>query len=301
MTHTKFDAYQMITDRIVAQLEAGNVPWRKTWVSESGFGQQQNFVTRRPYRGINAVVTAMSGFSSPYWVTFNQAKTLGGSVKKGEKGTPVIYWKLNKYENTDATSGEVTEKRVPFVKYYTVFNLDQTEGIELPVTEPRPEPLPLDERAEAAIAAWKDAPKIFFGGDRAYYNPLNDEVHVPRSQDFESIEAYYATLFHELVHSTGANSRLHRFNPTDGQFIFGSESYSQEELVAEIGSAFVAGRLSIPLDAVNNAAYIRHWLKRLKSDKKFIFTAARDAQQAADRILGEVVADDLAPEVEVAT
>lgn len=290
MTKQKFDLYQMITDKIVAQLEAGKTPWRQPWRNSGGvFGTHRNLVTRKPYRGINALITSMAGYSTPYWVSYKQAAALSGNVRKGEHGTQVVFWSLMKREETTAT-GETSEKKIPFVKYSTVFNVSQCDGLTVPETVSHGE-IALDVRAEAAIAAWGDKPKIFHGGDRAFYRPLADEVHVPLAQSFTTADGYYGTLFHELVHSTGSDGRLNRFKPTEGQFTFGSDSYSQEELVAEIGSAFIAGRLGIALDEQNNAAYLRNWLTRLKSDKKFIFTAARDAQKATDHILGEAVAE----------
>ncbi len=291
------DVYQIVTDRIIEKLAQGTTPWRQPWMAQYGGGLHKNLVSGKPYRGVNQIMTLMSGFASPYWVTFNQAKTLGGNVKKGAKGTPIVFWNLQKRQKTDAKTGETVEQKIPFLKYFTVFNVEQTEGLTVPEAPVLPTISPI-EAAEAAVASWRDKPGITHGGDRAYYSPLTDTVTLPVRGAFVSSEAYYGTLFHELTHSTGADSRLKRFQPTAGQFVFGSTSYSQEELVAEIGSSFIAARLGLTLDEANTTAYLAGWLKRLRDDKKFIFHAARDAQKATDLILG-TIADPTEVEPEV--
>ena len=193
--------YEMINNRIITLLEKGEVPWRKPWVS----GEPANFITKKPYRGINPFILISSGFSCPYWVSFKQAKEIGGRIKKGEKGFPVVFWKWIEVKDSDSDSGK---KHVPFLRYYTVFNLEQTEGIEIPKPETR-EFHPITQ-AEKVIHEMPNAPMIEHNEPRAYYQPPEDRVNMPKSNLFQSNEEYYSTLFHELTHSTGHKSRLDR-------------------------------------------------------------------------------------------
>lgn len=277
----KVDAYQIVTDRIIEQLESGTVPWAKPWRSVGGHGPT-SMQTGRPYQGINVLMLWLQshskGYTSPYWVTFKQAKERGGSVRKGEKATPIVFWRfIEKQEH-----GET--KRIPFLRYYSVFNTEQCDGIEIPEVEPLPERDRI-AAAEALQASMPHRPEVKHGGDRAYYSPTLDYVQVPLMGQFVSSEAYYQTLFHELVHSTGHESRLGR--KLDGWQPFGSESYSREELVAEMGAAFLCAEAGIEPDVPQSAAYIESWLKALKGDKKLIVTAASQAAKAAAYIVGE--------------
>jgi len=267
--------YEIINNRIISLLEEGEIPWRKPWVS----GEPVNFITKKPYRGINPFILISSGFSCPYWVSFRQAKGKGGSIKKGEKGFPVVFWKWIEIEDPD--SGK---KRVPFLRYYTVFNLEQTEGIEIPKSQTRDfHPI---EKAEKVISEMPSAPVIEHNQPQAYYQPSDDVVNMPKSNLFESDEEYYSTLFHELAHSTGHESRLNR-DEISKISPFGSHNYSKEELVAEMGSAFLCGHCGIePAVIENQAAYIQSWLKKLRNHKKWLVYAAARAQRAADFILG---------------
>jgi antirestriction protein ArdC len=262
--------YEMINDRIID-------PWRKPWIS----GEPVNFITRKPYRGINPFILISSGFSCPYWVSFKQAKGKDGRIKKGEKGFPVVFWKWIEIRDPESESGK---KRVPFLRYYTVFNLEQTEGIEIPKPQTRDfHPI---EKAEKVIQEMPHAPVIEHNEPRAYYQPSDDVVNLPKANLFDSDEEYYSTLFHELTHSTGHSSRLDRdeilkISP------FGSHDYSKEELVAEMGSAFLCGHCGIePAVIENQAAYIQNWLKKLQSNKKWLVYSAARAQKAIDFILG---------------
>jgi len=194
-------SYEIINNTITSLLEKGEVPWRKPWTS----GEPVNFISKKPYRGINPFILISSGFSCPYWVSFKQAKGKGGKIKKGENGFPVVFWKWIEIEDS---SSEQNKKRIPFLRYYTVFNLEQTEGIEIPAPETR-DFHPIGE-AEKVIHEMPHAPVIEHKEPRAYYRPPDDVVNMPKANLFNSDEAYYSTLFHELIHSTGHKSRLDR-------------------------------------------------------------------------------------------
>lgn len=273
----KLDVYEMVTDRIVAALEKGVVPWQKPWTSVGG---PRNLQSKRPYRGLNAFLLALMPFKSPYWTTFRAAKAAGGSVKKGEKGTIVVFWKIMEVDDAQAKNGK---KKIPLLRYYTVFNVEQCEGLEVPEDKlPTFEPL---NEAQDIIDQMPNKPDINYGGDRAYYAPITDDVTLPFPEMFESQEAFYQTAFHELAHSTGHESRLHRVKDWT---TFGSEPYAQEELVAEMGAAMVLGQIGMEPRVDESAAYINGWLAKLKNDKKFVLKAASQAQKAADYILGAV-------------
>lgn len=269
--------YEIINERIFVLLEKGEIPWQKPWIS----GEPVNFITKRRYRGINPFILISSGYSCPYWVSFKQAKGKGGGIKKGEKGFPVVFWKWIELDGQDTKSGK---KNVPFLRYYTVFNLEQTEGIEIPAVEQR-KFQPIAE-AESIIHQMPRAPVIEHKQPQAYYLPADDLVNMPISNLFRSDEEYYSTLFHELTHSTGHVSRLNRAELSKINMLK-SHDYSKEELVAEMGSAFLCGRCGIaPKVIENQAAYIQGWLKRLQNNKKWLIYAAAKAQKAAHFILG---------------
>ena len=219
---TNINIYEMINERIFERLEKGEIPWQKPWVS----------ITKRPYRGINPFILIYSGFSCPYWLSFKQAKGRGGRIMKGEKGFPVVFWKWIEMDGQDTESGK---SQVPFLRYYKVFNLEQTEGIEIPALEHR-NFQPIAE-AERVIHQMQRAPVIEHEEAQAYYRPSQDLVNMPNSNLFSSDEEYYSTLFHELTHSTGHASRLNRTELSKAN-LFKSHDYSKEELVAEMGGAF---------------------------------------------------------------
>jgi antirestriction protein ArdC len=237
--------------------------------------------------GINSFVLNSLAFDSPYWLTFKQAKDLGGNVKRGEHGTPVIFWKWLDREKDDGK-----RETFPMLRYYTVFNAAQCEGLadKLPGTPATREILP----CESVIASYRDGPGIHIdGGDRAFYRPSTDSVHMPARESFESPESWYSILFHELTHSTGHEKRLARFEGPD-QFLFASTSYSKEELVAEMGAAFLCGETGISQDVENSAAYLASWLRALRQSKnsRLIVEAAGKAQKAADLILGRKIGEE---------
>lgn len=283
------DVYTQITQRIIDSLEAGVVPWRRPWRDAT----RPRNIAGRPYRGINALLLGLAPYESPHWLTFRQAKNLGGSVRKGERGTQVVLWKPVKRRDADApdtsTGGETRDERgYLLVRTYTVFNTDQCDLPDGTVPEiDTPEPVPTIDACEQIVAAMPDPPAIRHGGDRAAYSPLSDAIRMPQRDMFTSADHYYATLFHELGHATGHRRRLNRTPIGDSTLpAFGTPEYAAEELVAEISAAFVSGAAGLDpslLDA--SASYLASWLTALRNDKRLILVAAGRAQHAADWIL----------------
>jgi antirestriction protein ArdC len=278
------DVYAEVTDRIIAALEAGTVPWRRPWIASAD--AHRNPVSGTEYRGVNPFLLDMTawdkGYDDPRWVTFKQSQTLGGCVRKGEKSTLVIFWKMLKSKDKD--TGE--ERSIPMLRHFRVFNVAQCDGLAL---DERPALAPFDPigRADAIIAAMPNAPTIGHGGNRAFYQPAMDVVQLPMREQFVSADAYYSTAFHELTHSTGHESRLNREEVAGrGKHAFGSERYAREELVAELGAAMVGAKAGIAPQTDQSAAYIAGWLKALKDDRKLLISAAGRAQRAADYIVG---------------
>ncbi len=285
-----FDIYQAVTDRILELLEKGTVPWRQPIRSAGGAGRlPTNLVSKREYRGINVFLLAVTawaeGYDAPYWLTFRQAKEQGGHVRKGEKGSLVVFWK--QHATKDEKSGE--DITVPVLRHYTVFNAEQCDGIEVPGGGREEEVDRVFEPIKACagiVDGYKDGPRIEHKGSAAFYRPSTDTVRVPEPGKFESGQSYYATLFHELAHSTGHSSRLDR-GLDKATRPFGSPDYSKEELVAEMGAAFLAAAGGIHAETVEQAAaYVDGWHRKLSSDKKLVVQAAATGQRAADRVLG---------------
>jgi len=246
--------YDVITARIIEKLEEGTIPWRKPWNVETGAPRN---IRGTPYRGINVFLLGCQAYDSPVWLTFNQAREIGGSVKRGERGSPVVFWKW--LEKADPETGK--KERIPLLRYYSVFNVSQCEGVPVPsLDQPVRSHRPIEE-CEKVVQGYENGPAIQHGGGAAFYNPGADRVTIPATERFASPEDYYATLFHELGHSTGHRSRLAREGVTDAKR-FGSHDYSREELVAEMAAAFLAGRCGIELQTLDNsAAYIGNWLR----------------------------------------
>lgn len=287
----KADVYTRVTDKIVADLENGVRTWLKPWNAEHAAGR----ITRplrfngTPYNGINVLMLWASavgrGFAAPIWMTYRQAKELGGHVRKGEKGSLVVYANTITRTEVDADTGEKEERDIPFMKGYTAFNVEQIEGLPAhyyAVAEPQLDPVERIEKAESFFAATRA--DIRHGGNQAYYAVSSDYVQMPPFEAFRDAESYYATLAHEVTHWTRHASRLDR---DFGRKRWGDEGYAAEELVAELGSAFLAADLELtPEPREDHAAYIGSWLKVLKNDKRAIFTAAAHAQRAADFLHG---------------
>ena len=276
-------SYERITERIETLLAAGVVPWHKPWKASTGL--PRNLITQKPYRGINVFLLMAMGYESPNWLTFRQAVQLGGSVKKGEKSCPVVFWKQFKIE--DEESGEA--KKIPILRIYHVFNTAQCEGLK---TVPAPEEVPFVVTSAAEIvASMPKPPTIKHGMTEAFYSPTDDCVGMPGRERFDTEDSYHATLFHELVHSTGHESRLKRQSIMEKNG-FGSVPYCKEELVAELGSAFLCGHAGIVDQTIDkSAAYIEGWLDSLRDDRTLIVYAAAQAQKAADYILGKTYSE----------
>jgi len=280
---SKKDIYDTVTDRMISALQAGTVPWKSPYMGTSGL--PQNFTTRKAYRGINVWLLALAGYASPFWMTYRQAQDLGGNVRKGEKGSLVL--KYGTFEADASDSGEVTERM--YLKGYTVFNAAQIEGLDFPVPENRP--LPSDTCAEARMILFgmPNRPTLRYGTATAYYSPAEDTVFMPKMEDMSSSESFYGTLFHEHIHAVGATHRLNRKSLVENKGLHASrQTYAEEELVAEMGAAFLCAHAGIFEDqSENSAAYLAGWLKALRGAdaKTWIIRAASQAQKAADYIL----------------
>jgi antirestriction protein ArdC len=291
MTETRTDIYARITDRIVADLEQGVRPWHRPWNVEHTAGKitrplRHNGVA---YKGINVVMlwsaSVVKGYACPLWLTFRQAHELGAHVKKGERGELVVYADRIRRTETD-DKGKETEREIPFLKGYTVFNTEQLEGLPAHYyARPEAPALPAVQRIEAADRFFAaTGADIRHGGTRAYYAEGSDHVQMPPFETFKDAESHAATLAHELVHWTKHERRLAR---DMGRVKWGDEGYAREELCAELGAAFLCADIGItPEVRPDHAAYIASWLTVLKMEKRFIFTAAAHAQRAADYLHG---------------
>lgn len=283
----KQDIYERITNQIVAELEKGVRPWMQPWNAGHAAGR----ITRPlrangiPYQGINVVMlwseAVARGYAAPIWMTFKQAQELGAHVRKGERGSLVVYASNLQRTETDEASGEEVERNIPYMKGYTVFNVEQIEGLPEHYHAPAQAPLDPVQRIEAADAFFAaTGADIRHGGNRAFYTQIDDRIQLPPFETFKDAISYYATLAHEGIHWTKHKSRLDR---EFGRKRWGDEAYAAEELVAELGAAFLCADLAItPEVREDHAAYIANWLTALKNDKRAIFTAAGHAQRAAD-------------------
>lgn len=292
--------YDIITDRIVKQLEQGVIPWRSPFAE---YGKQPaapiNGEGRR-YRGINWFLLNMTawaeGYTDPRWITYRQAQAIGANVRKGEKATPVVFWKKAVKTAAGWKDAGREDDAVIILRYYSVFNVCQCEGLPFAIQTPaRHDWNPL-EAAEAIVAGMPKAPTIVHEGALASYSPSRDTVKMPERAYFPEPANYYATLFHELTHATGHEKRLGRLKGR-GLEGFGTDPYAQEELVAELGAAFLCSEAGIaPATLENQAAYIGGWLKKLKNDPKAIVYAAAQAQKAADFIANRQQIEQETPE-----
>lgn len=300
--------YEIVTAKILESLEKGCIPWRRPWKTSGGyFGGSMggsgfvpvNHKTGRAYRGINVWMlngTALAaGYQFNRWLSYKQCADMGGQVRKDEKGTVAVFWKILKVTETSPT-GKKEEKKIPLLRYHTVFNIGQCDGLKMPTVEtpapvvvPEPSPAPsgaaIVAEAEAIIEGWKEGPTVSHtGGNRAFYRPATDSIHLPARDAFTTSAGYYETVFHELGHSTGHASRLKRPGIVNHEG-FGSHSYGREELVAEMTAAFLCGVSGLEMDALDNAtSYIKHWMEAIKEDARAVVMAASQAQKAADMI-----------------
>jgi len=269
--------YQKVTDSIIAQLEKGAIPWVKPWRADST--ADKNFISQKPYQGINTLILGMAGFTSPAWATYKQWQEKGVQVKKGEKATEIVFFKQVTKESVN-DSGDTESNRFAVLKTYFVFNAEQTDIKIMPSVEPSEpfNPIPAIESKIKETGAI-----INHGGDAAFYMPSSDSIQLPNPSAFDSDSHYYATAFHELAHWTGAKHRLDR-QLDKGRY--GNPAYAFEELVAEISAAFLCADYKIQGD-LRHAGYIESWLKACRDDNKAIFKAAALAQKAADFIKNE--------------
>lgn len=286
-TSTRKDCYSEITTAIISDLEKGIRPWVRPWHSGAGTPCRPLRNNGEPYRGINVLwlwrVAHLAGYTSPYWFTYQQARQLGAHVRKGEKASLVVY--ANLYTKTeDDDDRDPKERRIPFLKAYSVFNADQIENIPERFT---PKALTEDE---ISFEHWPNAEaETFFANtgitlredpDRAFYSVFEDAVYMPPLRKFEEAERYFSTLAHEMTHATGHPTRVPRNFPRTG---FGTSNYAREELVAELGAAFLCADLGLSLHPrPDHADYIGNWLQVLRNDKRAIFQAAALAQKATD-------------------
>lgn len=287
---SKPDLYTRVTDKIIADLEKGNLTWLQPWQAGHAAGaiSRPLRANGKPYQGINVLMlwaAAMEqGFSCPIWLTYKQAHEIGGQVRKGEKGSLVVYSNTITLTET-SEEGEETAKKIPFLKGYTVFNAGQIDGLPghfYATPEPQQSRIELMEAVDHFFL--NTGAVIRHGGDRAYYSPVTDHVQMPPAAAFRDGESYHATLAHEMTHWTKHPARLNR---DFGRKRWGDEGYAMEELVAEIGAAFLCADLGItPETREDHAAYIASWLIALKNDKRAIFTAASHAQRAVDHLHG---------------
>lgn len=271
------DIYQEITSRIIEQMEQGMIPWRKPWIAS---GCAVSHITGKPYSLLNQMLLGRPG----EYVTFRQCQQEGGRVRKGEKSSMVVFWKW--IEQEDEETGE--KKGIPFLRYYNVFHIDQCEGLTARYVADTPaNPATSDEAADKIITSYcsREGVKLIHeDGDRAFYRPATDSITIPHMRQFSVIAEYYSTVFHEMTHSTGHKSRLDRLEHVAA---FGSEDYSKEELIAEIGAAVLVNHTGLETSDSfrNHAAYIQNWLQVLRNDKRFIVSAAGKAEKAVNLIL----------------
>lgn len=279
---SKNTLYESVTDRIIKALESQVVPWRRPWDIE--YALPVNAQTQKPYRGVNVLLLSLASYRDHRWLTFKQVKERGGRVRLGEKATVVVFWKRWRPQDAD---DELSQRReIPVLRQFFVFNAEQCEDLDLPEldrrSQHRHERL---ERAEQVIQAMPNPPVIRRAGNSAWYRPGTDIVQVPPLETFRSTDTFYATLFHELAHSTGHERRLGR-PAVISRSEFGSRDYSREELVAELSAAFCCAHLGIDDSVINDAAsYLQGWLTVLRSDARAIVTASAQAQRATDFIL----------------
>lgn len=285
----RIDIYSLVTDQIIAHLEKGTIPWRQPWTDA---GIPRNLLSQRAYRGINLWLLLALNYEHNLFLTWDQLKKVGGSVNKGEHGHIVAFWKMVPKEEPRMVHEK--EKHIPMLRYYKVFNISQCRDLpedlraKVGATRTNEQSVKSQEvllRCGTVYQNMPDYPPIRHKVQKAFYDAKNDYINMPRKNSFKTSESYYATLFHELVHSTGHEKRLNRASICE-MAEFGSETYSIEELIAELGSAYLCSHTGIlPTQIEDSAAYIKGWLEKLRNDKKFIISSSAYAQKAFDFIL----------------
>lgn len=273
--------YEMVTERIIEELEKGSIPWERPWRgTRSG---AYNFVTKRSYSLMNQMMLKHRGA----YGTFKQWTEKGGKIRKGEKSEIVVFWKFQIVEEENEKTGEKEEKKIPMLRYYNVFHISQVDGVELKEEElPEVEPIESAEKIKRDYVEREHIKILEYATDEAFYSPAGDFIQVPERGQYKDIESFYDVLFHEMTHSTGHKSRLNRL---ERGAHYGNELYSKEELVAELGSASIMNMLGLETKKTirNNAAYIQSWIRVFKNDPRFIVSAACKAEKAVKFILDE--------------
>ncbi len=283
------DVYGIVTEKIISMLDNGIVPWRRPWTST---GLPRNLVSKKPYRGVNVFLLSASKYVSPFWLTYRQANELGGHVRKDEESTLIVYWKVDdakqRMEDLDTEETDGKARRRFLLRYYRVFNLEECELPQAVLDKlPKIETHEHDpiEAAERIIAGMPNPPEIQYAGSKAFYSSITDRITLPPRSLFESVEEFYATLDHEIIHASGSPKRLNRESIAEAA-PFGSPTYSREELVAELGAAYLCAEAGISNAVLpNQAAYVSGWLKKCRDDRRLLIHAAAQAQRAADYIL----------------
>jgi antirestriction protein ArdC len=289
-------AYDVITQQILAQLEAGTVPWRQPWRTP---GVPKNLFTQRPYRGLNVWLLLARPYASPYWTTYRQIQEIGGWVRKGEKGTTVMFWKFADDHKEEGSDEPLTHRRAPLLRTYTLFNIEQCElpsSLRERLAVPAPRPCTPLVQCERVLKQMPHPPRLVHEVPHAFYAPSHDLVNLPPRFLFETEEKYFATAFHEYLHSTGHSQRLARPGVME-LAPFASHAYSKEELTAEMGAAYLCGSCGIaPQTLENAAAYIASWLEHLQNDTTLLLHAASQAQRAVDYLLADAAHESTADE-----
>ena len=277
--------YELVTERIISQLEQGVIPWEKPWTGiRSG---AYNRISKKPYSLLNQMLLKHNG----EYATFKQWQGLGGHIRKGEKSEIVVFWKIQPVEE-ETEDGTKEIKQIPLLRYFNVFHISQVEGVE-PLAKDDLHDIEPIEKAENVLYDYWTRESItveHIKGDDAYYSPTRDLIRLPLFEQFTDANEYYSTAFHESVHSTMKESRCNRAEDRKGKLVaFGSDDYSKEELVAEIGSTSIMNIIGIETRKSfrNSSAYIQNWLSVLKNDVKFIVSASSKAEKAVNYILGE--------------
>ncbi|GGF44506.1 ArdC family protein [Echinicola rosea] len=294
--NSRKDVYAIVNERIMASLEKGIVPWKQPW---SVMGLPKNFHSGKVYKGINLWLLLSCNHAYPYYLTFKQAERLGAKIRKGAKSVPVVYWNVvYRHKETGKKLSEEEARKLPkglvdrraFLKYYNVFNIEDTEGVEWEMSDvEKKEPFQAIKACEELLENVPDLPEIRHGEAQAYYHPAKDYINMPKKELFRSERHYYQTLYHEAVHGTGHPKRLDRKELWDTS-CKGKGYYAREELTAEMGASYLGNLCGIWENDLqeNSSAYIQHWLGQLKNDKRLLVEAAGKAQKAVDYLTGKM-------------
>lgn len=276
------NVYQIVTERILKELEKGLIPWRKPWINIRLQTGAYNRITRKPYSLMNQMLLGLEG----EYATYKQWNALGGTLKENARSEIVVFWKMQVIQE-EKENGEIEEKQIPFLRYYRVFHISQIDGIE-PLPKPEIPQVEGIKAGDQLIEEYASREKIQIKetiSNEAFYNPRKDMIVIPQKGQFQEINEFYSTIFHEMVHSTGHSTRLNR--DSMGKASFGTNLYSREELVAETGSAMLMNIIGIETPGTfnNSAAYIQSWITHLQQDEKLIVTASSKAEKAVRYIL----------------